>query len=159
MIRIVPVLAVAVVAALISGCASTYPVADTRMEGAEAEFDVPPKELVARVKQALSEPPLEIGVAEEHKGSILTGYQRFPGEWRVGRRWQEQTRYRIRVIPDVDEPTKRSQIVITENTEQRAAEGMKWESIDVLPRPERAADLLRQLQPRLAGAATRPSQS
>ena len=134
-----------------AGCASSYPVADTRMEGAEASFDVPPKELVARIEQALGEPPTDIGVAERNKGSILTGYQRFPGEFRVARRWQERTRYRIRVIPDFDEPTRRAQVVITENTEQRAGEGMRWESIDVLPRPERAAELLRQLQPRLRG--------
>src|SRR5688500_17083744 len=122
------------------------------MEGAEADFDVPPKELLSRVKQALSEPPINVGVAEENKGSILSGYQQFPGEFRVARRWQERTRYRIRVIPDFDQPTRRSQIVITENTEQRAGEGMKWESIDVLPRPERAADLLRQIQAKVAGA-------
>ena len=84
---------------------------------------MPPKELVARMKQALSEPPLNIGVAEENKGSILTGYQQFPGEFRVARRWQERTRYRIRIIPDFDQPTQRAQVVITENTEQRAGKG------------------------------------
>ena len=122
MIRTVPVLALITLAI---GCASTYPTADKRMEGAEANFDLPPKELLARVKQALSEPPINVTVAEENKGSILTGYRAFPGEFRVARRWQERTRYRIRIIPDFDEPTKRSQIVITENTEQRAGEGMK----------------------------------
>jgi hypothetical protein len=152
-------LIIAAISFLAIGCSSSYPTVDTRMEGAEASFDVPPKELLARVKQALVEPPIEIGVAEENKGSILTGYKRYPGEWRVGRRWQEQTRFRIRVTPDFDEPTKRSSIVITENTEQRGSEGMKWESLDVLPRPERAAELLRQLQPKLAagGAATQPA--
>jgi hypothetical protein len=140
---------VALIVLTLTGCASTYPTADTRMQGAEAEFDVSPKELVARIKQALSEPPLDFGVAEENKGSLLTGYQQFPGEFRVARRWQERTRYRIRVIPDFDQPTQRAQVVITENTEQRAAEGMKWESSDVLPRPQRAIDLLAQLRPRL----------
>ena len=153
MIRTVPVLTLFTLAALVAGgCASTYPIADTRMEGAEAEFDVPPKELLSRLKQALSEPPTNIGVTEENKGSILTGYQNFPGEFRIARRWQERTRYRIRIIPDFDQPTQRAQLVVTENTEQRAAEGMKWESTDVLPRPERAGEFLRQIQPKLAGA-------
>ena len=153
MIRIVPAVALFI---LLTGCAKTYPKADTRMEGAAAEFDVPPKELLERIKQALSQPPLDIGVAEENKGSLLTGYQSFPGEFRVARRWQERTRYRIRVIPDFDQPTQRAQAVISENTEQRAAEGMKWESIDVLPRPERAKELLRQLEPKIrsGGGAT-----
>lgn len=141
----------------LAGCASTYPTADTRMEGAEAEFDVPPKVLLARVKQALAEPPLNIGVAEENKGSILTGYQSFAGAVHVARRWQERTRYRIRVIPDFDQPTQRGRVVINENTEQRAAEGMKWESTEVLPRPERAADLLRQLRPRLEQGSPTPA--
>ena len=159
MIRLVPALALlisaaAAVAAGAAGCASSYPTADTRMEGAAAEFGVPPKELLAQVKQALSEPPQNLGVAEENKGSILTGYQQFPGEFRVARRWQERTRYRIRIIPDFDQPTQRAQVVITENTEQRAGEGMKWESVDVLPRPERAAELLRQLQPKLQANAS-----
>ncbi|MEA2710127.1 MAG: hypothetical protein QOF78_2728 [Phycisphaerales bacterium] len=150
MIRIVPAFALL---ALMVGCSSSFRAADTRMQGAEAEFNVPPKELVARVKQALSEPPLNIGVAEENKGSILTGYQQFPGEFHVARRWQERTRYRIRIVPDFDRPTERAQLVITENTEQRPAEGMKWESIDVLPRPERATELLRQLEPKVSGGA------
>ncbi len=161
MIRTVVPLIALIAVALATGCASTYPTADTRMEGAEGEFDVPPKELVARIKQALSEPPLNIGVQEERKGSILTGYQQFPGAIHVARRWQERTRYRIRVIPDFDQPTQRAQIVITENTEQRAGEGMKWESTEVLPRPQRAVDLLNQLRPRLeevSTTATRPTQ-
>jgi len=158
-IRIVPLVALF---ALIAGCASTFPKTDTRMEGAQAEFDIPPKELLARVKQALSEPPLNIGVAEENKGSILTGYQPFPGAFRIARRWQEQTRYRIRIIPDFDQPTQRAQMVITQSTEQRGGEGMKWESVDVPPRPERAAELLRQLEAKLGGgggAATTRSAS
>ena len=124
------------------------------MQGAEAEFDVPPKELLSRIKQALSEPPLNIGVDEENKGSLLTGYQQFPGDFRVARRWQERTRYRIRVIPDFDQPTERAQVVVTENTEQRAGEGMKWESTEVLPRPQRAVDFLNQLRPRLEQRST-----
>ena len=143
---------VALIALALAGCASTYPIADTKMQGAEGEFDVPPKELVSRIKQALNEPPLEIGVTEEDKGSILTGYQQFPGTFRVARRWQERTRYRIRIIPDFDQPTRRAQIVINENTQQRAGEGMTWESVEVLPRPERAAELLRQLQQKVGGA-------
>lgn len=157
MIRIVPLLALLAGAISSVGCASNYPAADTRMEGAQAEFDLPPRELLSRVKQALNEPPTDIGVAEENKGSILTGYQQFPGQFRVARRWQERTRYRIRVIPDFDEPTRRSQLVITESTEQRAGEGMKWESVEVLPRPQRAAELLRQLQLKLVGGGTAAS--
>ena len=158
MIRIVLLIAL-FTSIVVVGCAKSYPKSDTRMEGAQAEFDLPPKELVTRVKQALSEPPLNIGVAEESKGSILTGYQSFTGDLHVARRWQERTRYRIRVIPDFDQPTQRAQMVITENTEQRAAEGMKWETSDVLPRPERAKELLRQLEPKLksgAGATATP---
>jgi len=147
----------ALLVVLPAGCSSTYPNSDTRMEGASGDFDIPPKQLVARIKQTLSEPPLNIGVTEENKGSLLTGYQQFPGQFRVARRWQERTRYRIRVSPDFDQPTQRAQVVITENTEQRAGEGMKWEAVDSLPRPERAKELLRQLQAKLAAPSTQSS--
>jgi hypothetical protein len=138
----------------LTGCASQFPSVNTKLQASEAEFDVPPKELVQRIKTALAEPPTQLGVDEENKGSILTGWQSFPGEIHVARRWQERTRYRIQVIPDFDEPTKRAKITVREATETRAADGMKWEPAAELQRPQRAADLLRQLQAKLGNGPT-----
>lgn len=148
-VSVLPFSIVLLFSIVLVGCASTFPQADTKLETADAEFDIPPKELVQRVRQVLAEPPLQLGVEAEAKGSILTGWQPFPGEVHVARRWQERTRYRIQVIPDFDEPLKRSRVTVREATETRAADGMKWEPAVELQRPDRAAELLRQLQQKL----------
>ncbi len=144
-------------ALLIAGCASQFPQGDSRMESPQAEFDLPAKELAERVKEVLSSPPIDIGVEEQNQGSILTGYQRFPGEWHIARRWQERTRYRINIMPDFDQPGAKSRLQVREFTEQRAAEGMKWEVTNDLQRLERSAALLRELEAQLRAPATRAS--
>jgi hypothetical protein len=136
------------------GCAQHYAPTDPKLNAPTATFDVPPKQMVQKIKQVVTAPPLSLGVEQEDKGTILTTPQRFPGEFHVARRWQEQTRYRITVSPDFDEPTKRCTVQVREFTEQRAAEGMKWESSESLPRPQRAADLLEQIRKAVAGGAT-----
>jgi len=135
------------------GCEAHWPNVDQKLSGARAEFSVPPKTMVAKVKQVVTDPPLSVGVQEEGKGTILTGYQQFPGEWHVARRWQERTQYRITVIPDWDEPATKCVIEVREMTQQRAAEGMKWEPAVEIQRPERAEELLKQIQQH-AGATT-----
>jgi hypothetical protein len=142
-------------ALLLPGCASSFNKVDTKMEALSADFDIPAKDMMARLKQVLDSPPLSLGVMEQSQGSLLTGYQRFPGDWHIGRRWQEQTRYRITVSPDFNEPAAKSHIEVREMTEQRAAEGMKWENRDSLPRPQRARDVLRQIESQLRGPTTR----
>jgi hypothetical protein len=131
---------------LLVGCESHWPNVDQKMTGARAEFNVAPKTMVGKVKQIVSDPPLSIGVQEEGKGSILTGYQQFPGDWHVARRWQERTQYRVTIIPDWDEPTNKCVVEVRELTQQRAAEGMKWQPAAEIQRPERADELLKQIQ-------------
>src|SRR6266540_2090247 len=129
---------------LLVGCEAHWPNMEKKLTGARAEFNVPPKQMVATVRKIVSDPPLSIGVQEEGKGTILTGYQAFPGEWHVARRWQERTQYRVTVIPDWDEPASRCVVEVRESTEQRAADGMKWESAAEVQRPERAGELLKE---------------
>jgi len=131
---------------LLSGCAAHWPEVNRDLEGARAEFNVPPKQMVTQVKQVVTDPPLSIGVVEEGRGTITTGYQSFPGEWHVARRWQERTHYRVTVIPDWDEPTGKCVVEVRELTEQRAAEGMKWAPAGDIQRPERSRELLKQIQ-------------
>ena len=150
----------ALLVASLGGCAAHYPPADTKLQAPTAQFMVPPKEMVQKVRQVVTSPPLSLGVAEENEGTILTTPQRFPGEFHVARRWQEQTRYRITVSPDFNDPAKRCTVTVREFTEQRAAEGMKWESNESLPRPQRAQDVLEQIRKAVssgAGGATQPA--
>ncbi len=90
--------------------ASHWPEVDPTIESRLTKritFRPPVLETVAA---AVSSPPLSLGVTEEKDGSILTGYQEFPGDWHVMRRWQERTRYRITVAPDWNEPTAAGRI-------------------------------------------------
>src|SRR6185369_2898517 len=131
---------------LLLGCEAHWPNMEKKLTGARAEFNVPPKQMVATVRKIVTDPPLSIGVQEEGKGTILTGYQTFPGEWHVARRWQERTQYRVSIIPDWDQPTSKCVVEVRELTQQRAAEGMKWEPTTEIQRPERAEELLKQIQ-------------
>src|SRR5688572_8834305 len=129
----------------ISGCAREFPQVNRELDAPSASYRVPPKELVERIKKIVSSPPMSLGVESEKDGSIVTGYQQFPGDWHIGRRWQERTKYRITVIPDWNEPTAAARIDVRELTEQRAAEGMKWAPAYDLQRPERAREMLTKL--------------
>ena len=104
-----------------------------------ADVDLPPKDLVEAVKRAVESPPLSLGVAGQDKGTVVTDWKRHRGDWHIGRYWQERTRYRIEVSPDWDEPTKRSRLGVTAETEQRAAEGQRWDREPRVARPGRGA--------------------
>ena len=137
------------------GCASRFPPVVSRFDVPEKEFALPPKVLLQQAKDAVVAPPLSLGIEREEQGSFITGYQRFPGEWHIGRRWQERTNYRITVIPDFDEPMSRARLQVAEQTEQRAASSQDWKPANELNRPERAAALLREIEKRVG--ATKPA--
>lgn len=140
------------------GCASKFPEVRSRFDVPEKEFALPPKQLLQSARDVVSAPPLSLGVEREGKGSFVTGYQRFPGEWHIGRRWQERTNYRVIVIPDFDEPMTRARLQVTEQTEQRASNVHEWKPANELNRPERAAALMREIETRIgAGSTTQPA--
>jgi hypothetical protein len=115
--------------------------------------------LIETVKQVVTSPPLSLPIEQEHKGTIITGYQEFPGDWHIARRWQERTRYRISVIPDFDEPTRHSRLEVTEESQVRATEGQEWHDDPDVQRPDRAASLLQQIDRRAKGGAAAPAPS
>ena len=131
-----------------AGCSSD-PAAQARASqaGAVASADVaaPPKQLLHDVRRAASAPPLSLGIESEDRGTLVTGWKRYRGDWHIGRHWQERTRYRIEVVPDWDEPTSRSKLTVAAETEQRAAEGQRWDREVRVARPERAREVLRQI--------------
>jgi hypothetical protein len=142
-------------AAAATGC-SNQPKPSPRLgQVAAAEYDVSPKQLLETVRQVVTSPPLSLPIEQEHKGMILTGYQDFPGQFRIARKWQEHTRYRISVIPDFDEPARHSRLEVAEETQQRATDGQAWQDDAELQRPERAAALLRQIEERVKVAGGR----
>jgi hypothetical protein len=106
---------------------------------------VPPKQLVQDLRQVLTSPPLSLGLESQERGTLLTGWKRYQGDWHIGHHWQERTRYRVEVVPDWDEPTGRALIRVTAETEQRSAEGQRWDRDPRVPRPERADAVLKQI--------------
>ncbi len=109
--------------------------------GASADFAVPPRELLAAVKKAVAEAPISIGVEQETRDSVTTGWKPYRGDFHIARYWQERTRFRIIVIPDSEEPTARGRIQVDEETQQRAAKQQEFENASYLHRPERAREM------------------
>ena len=154
--RIIPHLIVTAALSLLlcaGGCASKFPEVHSRLDVPEREFAMPPKALLQAAKDAVTAPPLSLGVAREGKGWFVTGHQRFPGEWHVARRWQERTNYRVTVVPDFDEPASRARLQVVEQTEQRASDVHDWKPANELNRPQRAQALLREIEKRVTNAA------
>ena len=139
-------LLIALTAALLAGCASHWPEVNAKLESPTQTYRLPPKQLLQTVKDVLSAPPLSVGVVEEKDGSILTGYQSFPGDFHVARRWQERTRYRVTVIPDFDSPTARARLTVVEETQTRATDGQTWQMAPDVTRPDRANDVLHEVE-------------
>jgi hypothetical protein len=106
--------------------------------------NLPPREALHSVKQTLAS--MSLPIAREQGGTIYTGYQPFPGEWHVLRRWQERTRYRIDVTPDFEQPAAKSTIEVREETETRAASNQDFERDLEIRRPQRAKALLDKIK-------------
>ena len=123
---------------------------------ASADLNTPPKQLVQDVRRALESPPLSLGVESEDRGTLVTGWKRYRGDWHIGRHWQERTRYRVEVLPDWDEPAARSHLRVTAETEQRAAESQRWDREPRVSRPQRAREVLRQILDQLAQPTSAP---
>src|SRR5687767_7440678 len=78
--------------ALAAGCApgpAREAVASRTGAEASAEVAVPPKQLVEDLRRVLASPPLSLGVEGEDRGTLVTGWKRFRGDWHIGRHWQE----------------------------------------------------------------------
>ena len=140
--------AVVSVVAVSTGCTpSPAREAAASRTGAEASADVAasPKQLLQDVKRVVTSPPLSLGVESADRGTLVTGWHRFRGDWHIGRHWQDRTRYRIEVVPDWEDPAGRARLRVTAETEQRAAEGQRWDREPRVARPERAQNVLRQI--------------
>ena len=125
---------------------------------ASADVPVAPKQLVEDVKRAVAAPPLSLGVESQDRGTLVTGWKRNRGDWHIGRHWQERTRYRIDVAPDLEEPLERSRLTVIAETEQRAAEGQRWDREPRVPRPKRAEGALKAILANLQGATAQRGQ-
>ena len=151
--------ALLIVLVTLAGCGGDplhLPKATSSIELPQGEFNVPPKQLYEAAKRAVTS-SLSLPIESEKSGSFITGYKSYPGEWHIARRWQERTRFRVSVVPDFDNPTGKARLEVAEETETREADGMTWKQLSEVSRPERARELLSQIQQQInSSAATQP---
>jgi len=140
-------LALTATALLLAGCTSEpFKQTDTRLDSISAEFNVPPKQLAEQVKTAVAAAPMQLSITSQDKGTLLTSYRPYQGDFHVARHWKEQTRFRIEIAPDWDNPTGRARLTVVEQTQQRRTDNQAWEDAPELQRPDRAKELLEQIK-------------
>jgi hypothetical protein len=119
-------------------------------------YDLPPKQMFEAVQKIVSAPPISLAVSDDQPGTLLTGWQPFRGEFHIARFWYERTRYHISVVPDFNDPARRSHIQINDETQQRPEEtglnpkAQEWSPAPDLHRPDRSAALLQQIENQLS---------
>lgn len=137
---------------LLAGCGPT-PAQEAAMThvvaGSSSDVEIPPKELLERVRGIVQAAPVSLTVEDQGRGTLVTGWKRYRGSFHIARHWQERTRYRISISPDFDQPTARSRLTVTAETEQRAAEGQRWDREPRVARPERERQMLQAILSRL----------
>ena len=104
-------------------------------------FPIAASEMVKQLQAALEKQGLSITSAQN--GVIQTDWKAYDGEMHIARRWQERSRFRVSVIPDVNNPTGASRFEITEQTQRRSNEKANWE--EGARRTQRAQELARQI--------------
>ena len=149
-LSVILALALSSFALLSTACQSDHSATSGRPQS--LDVNVPPKQVVQDVKQALSQ--LNVPVESEKEGTLVTGWERHRGDFHVARYWQERTRYTIQVVPDWNEPTARSRLQISQETQQRATNGQEWQPAPELDRAGRAQDLLEKIQGQLKTPTT-----
>jgi hypothetical protein len=127
-------------------------------------YNIPPKALHEKVLQAVTSPPINLKVASDENGKIVTDWQSYPGMFfgpvsGVGRHWQERTRFTITIAGTWDDPVNKSTMEVAEESQQRPHDNWEWGSQDPIKRPQRAADLAKKIDASLAQSATQPARS
>jgi hypothetical protein len=131
---------------------------DTAATQLRSSYNIPAKQLHDRVAQAVSSAPINLKIANDENGRITTDWQPYPGAVvgpvsGMGRHWQERTRYTITVAPAWDDPSNKSTLEVAEESQQRPHDKWEWGSQDPIKRPQRAADLAKQIDASLAQSA------
>lgn len=106
-------------------------------------FQMPAAELVKHLQGAMEKQGLSI--TSSQNGVIQTDWKEYEGEVHIARRWQERSRFRASVIPDVNKPTEASRFELTEQSQRRSNDKATWETGN--PRPQRAKELAQQIAP------------
>jgi hypothetical protein len=115
-------------------------------------YNMPAKTLLEKAKSVVGVP-----IESEKDGRLVTAWQMHEGaKFGVGslaRTWQERTRYTITIAPAWDDPTGKSTLEVTEETQQRPHDKYEWGSQEPVKRPELAAEMARKIDSALSSAS------
>ena len=126
-----PIILLCFVCFAVTGC-SLRAASFRRRVRAVGDAECPAKELVQQISTALAKPPMQLPIEQVQDGVLLTGWKQYPGEWHVGRDGgNRRCVFRISIIPDWNEPRRCSRIEAIDETQTLAAEGQRWERVDV----------------------------
>lgn len=131
-----------------SGASAASPSAPAAFPASSIKvYRVAPAKLVQEIQQAITAAPLDLKVLSADNGVIQTDWKAYEGEFHIMRRWQDRTRFRINVIPDVSDPANASRFEVTEVTQRRSNDRANWESAD--RHPERVEALIQAVDAKL----------
>lgn len=99
-------------------------------------YRIAPAKLAEMIQQIITAAPLDLRITSAASGVIQTDWKAYEGEFHIARRWEDRTRFRISVIPDVNDPANASRFDVAEETQRRSNERATWQMAD--RHPERA---------------------
>jgi len=121
---------------------------------ASRAYNVPARQLVEALPNALAAEPMKLGVAKEQNGTVQTTWKEdYRGTFHIARYWQERTRFEVSIIPDWQSPQSASRLDIREETQERSNSRAEWRHNPDVARPDRAFELLKQLESQLSAKA------
>ena len=108
-------------------------------------YKVEPKNMVAMVEAAVAK--MGMTVESSKDGVIQTSWKEgYDGNVHMAmRQWQERTRFRAVVIPDVNDPVHASRVEVADESQERSNHRAAWENNAQIRRPERAQELIREI--------------
>ncbi len=112
---------------------------------AQAVVVMPAQDALGATQKALASSPLSLPVDSVKDGVIITGWKEYPGDVHIVRRWYERTRFRITVTRDFLHPETDSRISVEDQTMERATDVQPWYNAPNTSRPQRSAEVLKQI--------------
>jgi hypothetical protein len=124
-----------------SAVTSAFPASTTKV------YRIAPAKMAQMTQQAITAAPLNLKIISADGGVIQTDWKAYEGELHVFRRWQDRTRYRITVVPDVNDPLNASRFDVAEETQRRSNDLANWQTAD--RHPERIEALVQVIDAKL----------
>lgn len=113
-------------------------------------YRIAARNMIGVVEQAVTKAPLNLKVESSANGVIMTSYKEgYAGDFHIARRWDERTRFRIVVIPDVMDPVNACRIEVADESQERSNERAGWQTKESTHRPERSQEVIQAIEANL----------